>query len=761
MTFLNRKECCERFNVEDGDDNIKIMEHIINEVPPNTALLFDEVPLTSKVENQTTSYDWSSLENKRSEEVSVVVSLQPLLLEAKTKTKSQDVAGPRNADVIRLTSQYRNTKTITGFVNQLCRQELPVEYANVPISSSHDLQGPDIEVVSISDLNQAGRLRVWLCNQLQQELACKPSCVKMIFVSNTEELAQKVVKETVYEGSLTTIDDFQGCETSVAVVFFSKAPDGDYSQLLEMCSRARYKLFLVMFDNQTLHDMIAHSDMGISVKDIRDLDPPPALTEAMRSDNAALVQQLLGCGANVNDCDRDGLTHLSIASKTNNVPLLKQLLDHGASVNLRSKDGSTPLHVAAKLGFNEVCEILTDYGAGLGEADQEGNTPLMIAAENGHLSTLTLLLEKGAVCKEPPSAASDMYNHKSQILCIGWQPGTELLASGTEDGSLIVWKKGSDNVEETCHGSAVTCLDWSVGRNLLVTGCFGGSGSVWRGSSKIASLKGHTDWITKIKFNGSGGLVVTASDDKTCRVWQAATGKMIRKMKFESRVNAILWRDVENIISGCSNGIIQQWRIDQAYTLFTLKGDSLTLMSLSFQPDSNLLASCSWGVILWKLDSPSPTLLHTLTGHKSPIYQVKFSPSQSHLLATWDTSWEVRLWDALAGNCLHLFQCKQDGLEVSRFEENYIDFSPNGQLLACRGAEVKVFRVATGKLAAVFQVEGKMVSWNNSSNKLATVTNSLSEREKGHRVIVIDIYQVSCPKIRHFSPKPISTRKIW
>ena len=103
---------------------------------------------------------------------------------------------------------------------------------------------------------------------MQQELACKPSHVKMIFVSNTRELAQKVVKETVYEGSLTAIDDFQGCETPVAVVFFSKAPGGDYSQLLEMCSRAQYKLILVMFDNQNLHDMIARSDTDISVKDI-------------------------------------------------------------------------------------------------------------------------------------------------------------------------------------------------------------------------------------------------------------------------------------------------------------------------------------------------------------------------------------------------------------------------------------------------------------------------------------------------------------
>ena len=71
LTFLNRTECCERFNVEDGDDNIKIIEHIISKVPSHTVLLFDEVPLKSN----RTSFDWSSLENKRPEDLTVVVSL--------------------------------------------------------------------------------------------------------------------------------------------------------------------------------------------------------------------------------------------------------------------------------------------------------------------------------------------------------------------------------------------------------------------------------------------------------------------------------------------------------------------------------------------------------------------------------------------------------------------------------------------------------------------------------------------------------------
>ena len=88
VTFFNRKECCQRFNIDDSDDNIGIIEHIIKKVPPSTAVFFDEVPLASRILGSKTSYDWSSLENKRPDEVTVVLSLQPLLLSATPKDEA-------------------------------------------------------------------------------------------------------------------------------------------------------------------------------------------------------------------------------------------------------------------------------------------------------------------------------------------------------------------------------------------------------------------------------------------------------------------------------------------------------------------------------------------------------------------------------------------------------------------------------------------------------------------------------------------------
>ena len=75
---------------------------------------------------------------------------------------------------------------------------------------------------------------------------------------------------------------------------------------------------------------------------------------------------------------------------------------------------------------------------------------------------------------------------------------------------------------------------------------------------------------------------------------------------------------------------------------------------------------------------------------------------------------------------------------ITHHVENFMSFSPDGQLLACRGEEVSVFRVATGKLDTVYMVEGKMVCWNGDSNKLAVVTKDYGKKGEIDKVVIFN-----------------------
>ena len=136
-------------------------------------------------------------------------------------------------------------------------------------------------------------------------------------------------------------------------------------------------------------------------------------------------------------------------------------------------------------------------------------------------------------------------------------------------------------------------------------------------------------------------------------------------------------------------------------------GDSLDLQahsglvnSLDFQPSSALLASGSLDktVIVQKVNNSTSTQtpVHTLTGHKDVVVEVKFSPSDPHILATCDESGEVRLWDVHHGNCRHILLCGPRDVW-----KNQISFSADGKLLACPDNEVKIFRAASGQVSVI------------------------------------------------------------
>ena len=76
---FSRQESLEKFGFENSSDNIAAIEGIIENVPADSVVVFDEVPLESrsvnqdiKVVRQKASHDWSSLRNRRPTEVIVI-----------------------------------------------------------------------------------------------------------------------------------------------------------------------------------------------------------------------------------------------------------------------------------------------------------------------------------------------------------------------------------------------------------------------------------------------------------------------------------------------------------------------------------------------------------------------------------------------------------------------------------------------------------------------------------------------------------------
>ncbi|OBR03073.1 Ankyrin repeat protein [Colletotrichum higginsianum IMI 349063] len=153
----------------------------------------------------------------------------------------------------------------------------------------------------------------------------------------------------------------------------------------------------------------------------------------------ALVDELLPCLEDVNQCFHDGNTCLFIAASANNVALVQRFLNMGADIDAPEVNkGLSPLHVAAEKGCDEMVAFLLEHGASPSVRSFSGSTPFYRAARNGSIKCLRLLYDAG-----------------SEVDATTWDLWTPLMEA----------------VENNCSDAVKLLLDW--GANAAQTSKFG------------------------------------------------------------------------------------------------------------------------------------------------------------------------------------------------------------------------------------------------------------------------------------------------
>jgi WD40 repeat protein len=163
----------------------------------------------------------------------------------------------------------------------------------------------------------------------------------------------------------------------------------------------------------------------------------------------------------------------------------------------------------------------------------------------------------------------------------------------------------------------------------------------------LFTLSGHTGEVLSVAFAPDGKTLASGSADNTVKVWDAATGTLLRTLSGHTdAVNSVAFSpDGSAIASGSADSTIKLWDAASGALLHTLTGHEKAVASVAFSPDGKVLASGSWDKTVKFWNTTTYAHRNTPAFHTSFVFCVAYSPD-GDTLASGSQDRRILLWDA-------------------------------------------------------------------------------------------------------------------
>ena len=284
--------------------------------------------------------------------------------------------------------------------------------------------------------------------------------------------------------------------------------------------------------------------------------------------------------------------------------------------------------------------------------------------------------------------------HQDDVWNVTFSPDGKKMATGCADGFARIYEvPGGKLLAVTATQERnIWRVKFSPDGKLLATASGATkstSEKIWDAETgaEILSLVGHTARVRGIDFSPDGKLIATGSRDGTVIIWDAGSGKELKKFTFEEKgapagINDLQFTpDGKTLIAATDYGV-KMWEVSSG-KIFSNLTEITSASSVAVSPDGNLFASGGQYSTIYIYDAGTGKLFSKIAGHEAAINQISFSPD-GKLIASASSDRTVRFFDAQSG-------AETQNLKAHLNVAWSVAFSPDGKFIATSGTDFKTF----------------------------------------------------------------------
>jgi WD40 repeat protein/transcriptional regulator with XRE-family HTH domain len=317
------------------------------------------------------------------------------------------------------------------------------------------------------------------------------------------------------------------------------------------------------------------------------------------------------------------------------------------------------------------------------------------------------------------------------ILTVTLSPSGDLLAAGTANGEIRLWKArdGTPLAHYTGHSGWVWSVAFNMNESFLVSGSEDETVRVWDVQSGKCSaiLRGHTNRVRSVAFSPDGALIASGSEDQTIQLWDSNTYQCLKILEgYGHIVRPIAFSpDGTKLLNGGDASSAWLWDIASGRCIKIFKGHTNQIWSVAFSPNGEIIATAGDDetIRLWNVETEE--CIRTLQGHTSRIWSVSFG-SNGKLLASGSDDKTIRLWRVESGECFKVLEGHTNRIWS-------VASSRDGTMIASGSDDqtIRLWDAKTGQSLNTLQGHANWiwsVTWSPQGNMLASCDESLTIR---------------------------------